>query len=228
VSEADANIIRTRLGRSDVDVVENGVDTGYFRESDSQREPGNILFLGSLDWRPNVDAVRLLVNDVLPRVLARIPSAKATIVGRSPPEWLEKLVDRTPNSKLYADVPDVRPFLAKASAMVVPLRIGGGTRLKILEAAAAGLPVVSTAIGAEGLSLRPGDDYLVADSAEELAASLCEVLTNPGLARRLADCAHSVVQRQYDWDGLSSKLEDSWLRAVEIAHAAKGRCVGAT
>ena len=116
----------------------------------------SVLFLGSLDWRPNLDAVALLLDDIFPQVRAQVPAATLSLVGRHPPDWLQARVAATPGVRVLADVPDVRPFLATCGMLVVPLRIGGGSRLKILEALATETPVVSTRVGAEGLQLTPG------------------------------------------------------------------------
>src|ERR1044072_7405160 len=138
-----------------------------------------MLFMGSLDWRPNQDAANLLLSEVLPAVRAPEPRATAVLVGRRPPEWLRQKVAATPGAELHADVPDVRPFLARCGFLVVPLRIGGGSRLKILEALGAGTPVVSTKVGAEGLELPPARDLLVANTSEELLSAALAAIRRP-------------------------------------------------
>ncbi|MCX7702331.1 MAG: glycosyltransferase family 4 protein, partial [Gemmataceae bacterium] len=139
VSDQDACQLTTEFGAQQVDVVENGVDIDYFAPSGESRDPHTILFLGSLDWRPNLDAVRLLIERIFPTVQREEPQARLQIVGRKPPEWLRRMADR-PGLELHADVADVRPFLGRAGMLAVPLRIGGGSRLKILEALACGTP----------------------------------------------------------------------------------------
>src|SRR5262249_8608746 len=166
-----------------------------------------ILYLGSLDWRPNLDALTLLLDDIFPRVRARVPEARLAVVGRSPPEWLRQRVRSLPGVELHADVPDVRPYLAQSAVMAVPLRIGGGSRLKILEALAAGLPVVSTRIGAEGLALRPGQDYTLADTTQEMSSALVDCLVRPEEARRQAEEGRQTVSGRYDWASLADRLE---------------------
>ena len=145
VSHDDAKLMRERFAVRQVEVVENGVDVDYFKpQRDVDRDPAKLLFLGSLDWRPNLDAVAILLDDIFPKVRASAPDATLALVGRRPPEWLKARVADEPGVRVYADVPDVRPFLATAGMLVVPLRIGGGSRLKILEALATETPVVST------------------------------------------------------------------------------------
>jgi glycosyltransferase involved in cell wall biosynthesis len=211
VSPEDAALMRERFGVERVDVVDNGIDSAYFaRAPQVPREPGRILFLGSLDWRPNLDAVRLLLDQVFPAVRAREPSARLALVGRNPPGWLVEKARAAEGVELYADVPDVRPHLVRSGVMAVPLRIGGGSRLKILEALACGLPVVSTRVGAEGLCLTPGKDLTVVEHVEEIAPALVACVRDPGAARETAERGRRVAVGRYDWGPLADKLEQVW------------------
>jgi glycosyltransferase involved in cell wall biosynthesis len=214
VSAEDASLIADRFGGRRTDVVENGVDTAYFRPTDAPRDPLRILFLGSLDWRPNLDAVRLLLDAIFPAVLAAAPAARLDLVGRNPPDWLRRRVADSPGVELHASVPDVRPFVQGCGALAVPLRIGGGSRLKILEALACGTPVVSTRIGAEGLELDAGRHLTVVDRPEDMAAALLACLRDPARAREQAREGRRVVVQHYDWDLLAARLEQVWLRAA--------------
>jgi glycosyltransferase involved in cell wall biosynthesis len=214
VSSGDAALIRDHFGARHVAVVENGVDVAHFRPSSTERIAGRILFLGSLDWRPNQDAVDQLLSAVFPPVLAQEPSARLCLVGRNPPEALRRRVASLPNVELHADVSDVRPFLAQAAVMVVPLRIGGGSRLKILEALAAGTPVVSTRIGAEGLRLEHGTHLTVVDRIDQMAAATVDVLRNPAAARAMAQRGRRLVEDWYDWSTLGAQLEKIWFAAA--------------
>jgi polysaccharide biosynthesis protein PslH len=221
VSEDDAKLIRDRFGGRNVDVVDNGIDRGYFEAVQPAPEPGSILFLGSLDWRPNLDAVGLLLDRIFPGVQAAEPSARLCVVGRKPPKALVRRVQGFAGVALHADVPDVRPFLATSGIMVVPLRIGGGSRLKILEALAAGLPVVSTRVGAEGLELAPGEHYIAVDDPEGMAEALVASIRDPRPARVMAARSRPFVLDRYDWDMLATKLETVWLECAETAHPSK-------
>ena len=217
VSREDAALMRSDFGATRVHVVENGVDVDFFRpQRDVDRDPAQMLFMGSLDWRPNQDAAVQLLTEVLPRVRAKVPHATAVLVGRRPPDWLRAKVTATPGAELHADVPDVRPFLARCGFLVVPLRIGGGSRLKILEALAAGTPVVSTRVGAEGLELAPDRDLIVADTPEELVHATLAAIRRP---EELADTAESGRERvlaHYSWDLLAERLDRVWNAVARV------------
>jgi glycosyltransferase involved in cell wall biosynthesis len=211
VSEADADLMRAEFGATRVSVVDNGVDVDFFRpQRDVERDPARMLFMGSLDWRPNLDAANILLTEVLPRVRLTVPHATAVLVGRRPPDWLRALVAATPGAELHADVPDVRPFLARCGFLVVPLRIGGGSRLKILEALAAGTPVVSTRVGAEGLELAAGRDLLTCDTPEDLASVALAAIRRPDELSETAESGRERVCARYSWDLLAKRLDGVW------------------
>lgn len=220
VSAEDAARIRGRFGGGRVQVIDNGVDTCYFRPSPRPAGAGPVLFLGSLDWRPNLDAVGQLLEVVWPALRRSEPAARLCLVGRHPPGWLRRQAAATAGVELHADVPDVRPYLAAASVLAVPLRVGGGSRLKILEALAAGVPVVSTRVGAEGLCLEPGKHLTVVDAVGDMAAALVRCLREPGAARAQAAAGRDVVLHRYDWDALAARLEAVWLRCAAPPPAA--------
>jgi polysaccharide biosynthesis protein PslH len=213
VSVADAQLIRSDFGQPAVDVVDNGIDRAYFAQAAGRRDARRILFLGALDWRPNLDAIGLLLDKIFPEVVAQEPAARLAIVGRNPPASLVRRAAETPQVELHANVADVRPFLAECGVMAVPLRIGGGSRLKILEALACGLPVVSTRVGAEGLNLEAGAEYVQAEETQ-MAAALVEALRKPEAARAQAERGRRVVLENYDWGVLAQKLEASWEKCL--------------
>jgi glycosyltransferase involved in cell wall biosynthesis len=215
VSPDDAALMREGFGVGAPALVENGVDTAYFRpQRDVERDPGRVLFLGSLDWRPNLDAVRLLLDDIFPQVRARVPSATLALVGRHPPDWLRTRAAAAPGVQLAADVPDVRPFLATCGMLAVPLRIGGGSRLKILEALATATPVVSTRVGAEGLTLTPGRDLVVTDGPEGMADALVAGIRRPDEMQDAAERGRAAVLARYDWGPLADRLDAVWQAAA--------------
>jgi glycosyltransferase involved in cell wall biosynthesis len=218
VSADDAALLRDRFGVAHVSVVDNGVDTEYFAQGSGPRQPKLILFLGSLDWRPNQDALCLLLDQIFPAVIAREPSARLCVVGRGPPPWLIRRLN-APSSiaahiELHPDVADVRPFLARCGVMVAPLRIGGGSRLKILEAMAAGLPVISTRIGCEGLAVQSGRELIVADGVVGISDAIVRCLRNPSCAAIMAERGRELVRSRYDWDTLADRLDEVWEQCV--------------
>lgn len=212
VSDEDAELARRRFGVERVDVVDNGIDRHLFKDQRADRDPDRILFLGSLEWRPNLDAVTVLLDRVFPEVKAAYPSAKLWIVGRNPPESLIRRAAETADVELHGNVSDVRPYLSQSAVMAVPLRIGGGSRLKILESLASGLPVVSTRVGAEGLRLTAGVDLEIVDDDSAMARALVGTLSNPSQALLMAEHGRRQVLERYDWDALAIKLEESWER----------------
>jgi glycosyltransferase involved in cell wall biosynthesis len=214
VSAADAALLNGAFAARRVSVVDNGVDTSWFLPGEHPGNPRRILFLGSLDWRPNLDAVAQLLERVFPVVRAAEPTAELWLVGRNPPEVLRRQVYALSGVTLYADVADVRPFLHGSGVLAVPLRIGGGSRLKILEALATGLPVVSTRIGAEGLSLEAGRHLTVVEGVKDMAAALEQCLRDPAAARDQAAAGRQRVLECYDWNSLADRLEQVWLSTV--------------
>lgn len=211
VSQEDAGLMQRRFGVVNPAVVDNGVDAAFFAGVDrSAADPREILFLGSLDWRPNIDSIELLLDVVIPQVLAAEPEARLRIVGRNPSAALVKRAHGLRHVELHANVPDVRPFLAKAGVLAVPLRIGGGSRLKILEAVAAGLPVISTRIGAEGLIFVPGRDLTTVDSESGMAEALIDGIRNPERLLAMARNGRRVVDTHYGWTRLAEVLEGVW------------------
>ena len=212
VSAEDAALMRDRLGVRDVAVVDNGVDIAYFAEpaNPPARDARQILFLGNLEWRPNRDSVELLLTDIMPAVLAAEPDARLCIVGRNPPPSLFKRVRDERHVEIHANVPDVRPYLARAGMLAVPLRIGGGSRLKILEAVASGLPVVSTRIGCEGLTFVANRDLRVVDGPNEMAGAIIECMRRPEQSAAFARNGKLVIDAHYDWSRLADRLESVW------------------
>lgn len=210
VSEEDAVAIRGQYGVEHVDVVDNGIDRAYFTSIEPDRDPNTILYLGNLETGPNRDAAAFLLDRIFPRVQAALPVARLIIAGKNPPAWIGDRAAAMRNVEVHANVADVRPLLARAGVMAVPIRIGSGSRLKILEALACGLPVVSTTIGAEGLALRPGVDLTIGDTDAEMASALTDALRYPARAREMAENGRRVVLDRYDWDVLADRLEQVW------------------
>jgi len=212
VSAEDARHFHRQFDVAQADVVDNGVDVNYFvPDPKTPTHPARLIFMGSLDWRPNLDAVEQLFQRVYPAVQQLRPETEWLIVGRNPPPALSRRIEEMPGVKLHANVPDVRPLLRSSTALVVPLRIGGGSRLKILEALASGVPVISTRIGAEGLNLEPEKHLTVVDDVAALAPVILSGLTDPLRLRLQAGEGRGRVVEQYDWEELSRRLEQIWI-----------------
>jgi sugar transferase (PEP-CTERM/EpsH1 system associated) len=208
VSHGDALAAR-RMGAARTAVVPTGVDVEFFSPRPHvSREPGEILFLGSMDWSPNQDAVIWFASQIWPRVRWAHPGARFTVVGRRPSPRVRALADIA-GVEVIADVADVRPFLARAACVVVPLRVGGGTRLKIFEALAMDCPVVSTRVGAEGLPLRHGEELLLADGSGALARAVTAVLRDPERAAALGRRAGERVRARFGWERAAEAFLDA-------------------
>ncbi|MGI9146081.1 MAG: glycosyltransferase family 4 protein [Chloroflexota bacterium] len=212
VSQHDANQLSALAGEgSNVRVIPNGVDArAYpFRERGPEH-PANLLFLGKLDFRPNADGLEWFVRDVLRSVFEKIPHARLFAVGASPPEWLVKAGQHDDRIAVTGYVADERAYLARCAALVLPLRTGGGTRLKALIAMASGLPIVSTRLGMEGLDAEPGEDYLTAETTPEWVAALQQLLGDPVVRARLAHNGRALVERRYDWSAMRAEVSDAY------------------
>lgn len=196
VSEEDAGRMRELFGITKVAAVPTGVDLEFFAPPATIAEgtpTTELVFAGSMNWAPNVDGVIYFCEAILPLIRAQEPGCRVTIVGRTPPPAIVKLAEVHPNVVVTGTVPDIRPYLWGGKVCIVPLRIGGGTRLKIYEAMAARVPVVSTAVGAEGLPVTHGEDVLLADEAQAFADRCLELLRDEGRRRRLAGKAYELV-----------------------------------
>lgn len=213
VTAQDAQQMR-HWGVPVVTLVSNGADLEAYQSLAPATEPSELLFLASLDWFPNLDALGFFVREILPLVHSLEPKAVLRIVGRRPSRALRRLVAGNPHTELVGEVTDVRPYLARAEVVVVPLRIAGGSRLKILEALAAGKAVVSTSIGAEGLELTPGEHFEVADTPLQFAQRTAALISNATLRHRLGESGRRLVTERYGWDGIVPSLEAAWFKAL--------------
>jgi glycosyltransferase involved in cell wall biosynthesis len=207
VSGIDADIIRREYAVSSVGHVPTGVDLAYFCGSRPRpRDSLELVFVGSMDWMPNDDGIRWFASEIFGRVQQQLTGARLTVVGRSPSPGMRELAARNRAIEVTGTVADVRPYLERAGLSIVPLRIGGGTRLKIYEMMAMGVPVVSTAIGAEGLPIRDGEHLLIADSVDEQVSAICALLTDPARAELLAANALRHVQEHCSWDAVAERF----------------------
>ena len=206
VSDADAAALRKLVQGLDVTVVPNGVDTWTYTPSLSHSPVPNLVFTGTMDFRPNVDAVLWFARKVLPQVQAEAPGLHFFIVGQRPHRRLDGLRD-DPAITLTGWVEDTRPYIAAAAVYVAPLRIGGGTRLKLLEAMAMSKPVVATRLGAEGYPVTDGRELLLADTPADFAAAIVALLRAPERRAELGQAARTFVERRYDWRAIVPRVE---------------------
>jgi len=207
VSARDAEFFARDYASTNVHTIGTGVDLDYFSHTppaDSTR----VVFTGSMDWLANRDGIDFLLESVWPLLLQRRPTATMCVVGRDPPAGLvRKAREAGFDWRFTGYVDDVRPYVREASVYVVPLRVGGGTRLKIYEAMAMGCPVISTAIGVEGLPLVPGEHYLLADGPADLADAMNRLLGDAVLRRRLSAAARRFVEENCSYRAIARQFE---------------------
>lgn len=207
VSEADAEALRTLLPGRPVSVIPNGIDVLPYTYNDTSLDLGEhaLVFTGSMNYRPNVDAALWFANQILGKVREQVPDAKFFIVGSQPHRRLDTLREMD-GVEITGWVQNVNPFLHAAAVYVVPLRMGSGTRLKLLQAMAAGQAVVSTSIGALGLGVRDGCEVRLADTAETFARAVIELLRDPAARHALGTAGRQHIQKHYDWSVIVPRL----------------------
>lgn len=207
MSEADKEKIVQIVGQEIVvPVVPNGVDLEYFKPVNECGQPGGIVFTGTMNHPPNHEGIMFFLNDIFPKIIEKVPSIKITIVGNSPKQQLLSVIDNR-FVTVTGFVDDIRPYLASASIVVVPLLSGSGTRLKILEAMAMGKAIVSTSIGAEGITYTHEKNILIANDPGEFAKTVIDLLNNPTQRYHLGMEARDLVERQYSWDRIADQMD---------------------
>jgi glycosyltransferase involved in cell wall biosynthesis len=207
VSDGDAKKMRDLYGVTRVGSVPTGVDLEFFTPQGQPHSDNDLVFVGSMDWMPNVDGILWFVDEVLPLIRKRQPQCTIAVVGREPGKDVANLAQRDSLIRITGTVPDVRPSLWGAKVAIVPLRIGGGTRLKIYEAMAARVPVVSTTIGAEGLDVSPGENILMGDTPAQFADACLRLLLDDAERRRVAASAWEHVSARHSWEAAATAFE---------------------
>ena len=207
VSREDRDLMEAEYGLKEVYDVPTGVDTEFFRPNGQhERRAKNLVFTGSMDWLPNEDAIRYFTEQILPRVKQSVPGVTLTVVGRNPYPGLLELSKRDPAVIVTGRVDDVRPYMEEAAVYIVPLRIGGGTRLKIYEAMAMEKPIVSTSIGAEGLPVEDGREIVLADTPETFADAVVQLVQKPQVAAEIGQRAATKVRQKFGWDKVAESF----------------------
>lgn len=213
VSESDKQNLYELSGRkANIEVIPNGVDTEYFNLGDSplrgQSPEDALVFTGSMDWLPNADAAIYFTNEIMPLIWEKNPQIKFYIVGKNPSQDVKDLGIKDSRIIVTGSVPDVRPYMVKSKIFVVPLRIGGGTRLKILEAMSMSKTIVSTTVGAEGIDYTPDKNIVIKDKPREFANMILSLLKDKTKQNALGISGREMVCNNYDWKIIGNKLKD--------------------
>lgn len=217
VSEVERQTLLMHNPDLPVFLAPGGVDCDALRPLPPKPESKEILFVGSMQYGPNVDGIRWFVKKIMPLILAECPDAVLRVIGRKPDRRVTEL-HQPPSVIIEGEVEEVRPFYETCRLCVVPLRSGGGTRLKILEALALGRPVVSTSIGAEGIDIQNGRDILIADTPADMAHSIIGLLHQTELADRIARNGRHLAEERYNWKNISDIMYRQYCRLTDQYH----------
>lgn len=207
VSDIDTEELKRRVPDIKTAVIPNGVDTEYFHVQETERLQC-LIYAGSMNMFANKDAVMYFLKEIWPLIKAKRPDIEFFAIGQNPPQDLLEISQNDPAVHVTGYVDDVRPYIAKASVYVVPLRVGGGTRLKILDAMAMGKAIVSTSIGCEGINVRKDEHILIADDPAEFANMVLALLKNPDRADKLGVAARRLVETRYSWKIIGKSLQE--------------------
>jgi sugar transferase (PEP-CTERM/EpsH1 system associated) len=211
-SERECELVRRRLPHQAIAVAPNGVDIDDFRPQEVAIDPDSLVFTGLISYRPNTDAILYFAREVLPRILEVRPQAVFTVVGLGDAEEVYRLAGS--HIVVTGSVPDVRPYVARAAAFVVPLRMGSGTRLKVLEGLAMGKPMVSTSLGCEGISVRDGEHLKIADNPAVFAQATLQLMEDASLAAQLGRAGRTLIEREYSWESVVAGIEEFYRRRL--------------
>ena len=213
VSELDRMRLLEIAPKAEVRVVPNGVDVGYFRPTEKSIIPHNLVFAGSMDWYPNEDAMIYFLNDVWPHLKNIYRDANLTVAGRMPSQRLKDLISFDTSVRLTGYVEDIRPFIDQAEVYICPIRDGGGTKLKLLDAMAMGKAIVTTTVGAEGFDVKDGEHVLIADDPKGFVEKIRSLFENEKLRHFLSKNGRKFVEKYYSWEVIGKELLDAY-RAV--------------
>jgi sugar transferase (PEP-CTERM/EpsH1 system associated) len=220
VSEADKRALQSLAPDKKIVVVPNGIDTQEYtmeiasRTTLAMTTTCDLVFTGKMDYHPNVDATLWFADEIFPLVRTRAPQARFVVVGQQPHPRVQALAQRN-GIVLTGRVDDVRPYIARAAVYVSPLRMGGGTRFKALQTMALGVPMVSTTLGCEGLSVQNGREVLLADTPRDFVAAVLRLLDDVALRRQLGAQARKLVVEKYDWQHIAPRLEELYAELSE-------------
>jgi sugar transferase (PEP-CTERM/EpsH1 system associated) len=222
MSEPDEQLLRQRAPGVHTNVVPNGVDTAYFTPTAQNEETPSVIYTGGMNMLANRDAVVHFLDTIWPSIVAQLPGIRFFAVGQDPPPELRAIARRDERVVVTGKVPDIRPYVRQSAVYIVPIRVGGGTRLKVLDAMASGKAIVSTSVGCEGIAARPGEHLVVADSPAEFAASTVALLRDPARRLGLGAAARRLVERKYAWSVVGGQLLHAYDNAVDRCRARRG------
>ena len=213
-SAIDAAVFQRHCSEDNIEIIPNGVDVTHYQPDFTSEAPAHLIYIGSMDWYPNEDAVAFFADEILPGIQDKVSDVQFSIVGGNPSARVQRLAERE-GVVVTGRVPEIKPYFAEATVFVVPLRIGSGTRLKILEALAMGKAIVSTSVGAEGLDLKDGEEIFIADEPIAFADAVTRLLTDASLRRRIGENGRARVERDYDWRSIGEKLHQLYTKILD-------------
>lgn len=216
-SEEDIILLKTLYGEQfEPHAIPNGIDVASYENvrlnqcklpEGLEDKQHNFIYMGTFSYPPNKVAAKLLIDEIYPRLQKNYPNCRLLMVGRSPTQFMLDAAKSNPGIIVTGSVPDVRPYLAASSVMVVPLQQGGGTRLKLLEAFASGCPAVSTSKGVEGLNAKDGEHLIIRDEMEEIVGAIEQLWSDVSLVEKLTTAAYDLVQAEYSWEATAKRVE---------------------
>ncbi len=215
VSDEDKFILKNIVPDATIDIIPNGVDISYFSPSAEIPDNETLIFAGAMNWYPNKDSMLFFIDEIWPLLKAKRPTIKMIIVGQSPPGRLLALNKQDPDFIVTGYVDDVRSYFKQASIYVCPMRDGGGTRLKILDALSSGIPIVATSMAVEGIKITPGKNVIIANTPDEFANEILSLIDNPNNRKRLSTEGRHLVETLYDWCNIGRHLNDVYKRLAD-------------
>lgn len=216
VSQIDQKILEQNYSAKQAYTIPTGIDTEYFSPSGGSIEKNSLVFTGSMDWLPNEDAILFFAHEILGKVKGSIPNVKLTVVGRNPSPRLLNETKKCPEIQVVGRVEDVRPYINNHTLYIIPLRIGGGTRIKVYEAMAMGKAVVSTSVGTEGLPVEDGKHVFLADGAEPFAEAVIKLLIDTETRRRIEISGRDYVRKNFSWAKSAEVFADICWETVDM------------
>lgn len=209
-SDLDTDRLKEITGISNCITIPNGVDLEYFKPIDIAIKPKSLIFAGGLTWYPNLDAMTFFLKAVWPRLVKEVPDISMTIIGRSPPSWMVEMQDLYPNLKVTGFVDDVRPYLAEANLYICPIKDGGGTKLKVLDALAMRKTLVADQIACEGIDVKDRESVIFASSPDEYLHAIKLLLADQVLAEQIAENGLELINEKYSFAGIGEQLSRAY------------------